>query len=160
MNRLIAALCLTLLPYAAMAQQGTPVSPAPSDLQASTFVCATTPAVSAQSTCTITVPSNQHAYINFLQVGACSNYGATAVSQPQLTFTSTNLNGWTQQIDAPFNGGTALSTTSIFQGCIYAGGARIHPLVSAAGPLSVTVVSPASQAATSYPINIEYYLAQ
>jgi hypothetical protein len=160
MRFLSAVLAALLFSFAAQAQVGPTVSQGPSDLQGSTGVCATAPAINAQSTCTITVPANQHAYINFLQVGACADYAAAATSAPQLAFTSTNLNGWTQQVDAPFNGGTALSTTSIFQGCSYVGGMRIHPLVSAAGPVSVTVVSPAAQAHTSYPINIEYYLAQ
>jgi hypothetical protein len=161
MNRLIAALCLMFLPCAAMAQQGTPVSPAPSDLQGSTGVCATAPVVNATQaagTCTISVPANQHLYINFLQVGACVDDTTNLTNTPQLAFTSTNLNGWTQQFSV-LMGGT-VGTTGAYQACIFMGGPRGHPLVSAAGPVSVTILPPAQQAHTSYPINVEYYLAQ
>lgn len=151
---LAALLCLAALP--ALAQQGPLVSPAQTDLLGSSGVCATAPASNATSTCTITVPANQHAYINFLQVGACGD--GTAGSAQQLAFTSTNLNGWTQQLS--WAAGTVPTTTSAALTCVFLGGPRTHPLVSAAGPVSVTIVSPAATGHVSWPINVEYFLAQ
>jgi hypothetical protein len=153
------ALWLCLLCSAAMAQQGTAVSLAPSDLQGTSFSCYTTPAVGAVTACSINVPANQHAYINFLQVGVCfDNNGAVAGNLAQGTFGSTNLNGWQQQIS--FLGGAAATSTGIVPSCTYVGGLRSHPLVSAAGPVTATITTPTTNAHLSYPINVEYYLAQ
>lgn len=145
----------------AHAQQGPPASLGPTDLQASTSLCATAPVVNATQaagTCTIQVNANQHLYINYLQVGACTDNTANAVNTPQLAFTSTNLNGWTQQFSY-LQGGTA-GTVGSFPSCLFMGGARSHPLVSATGPVAVTIVPPAQQAHSSYPINVEGYFAQ
>jgi len=158
----LSALVTTLmLAPEALGQTGPTVSAGPTDLQASTGGCYTAPAVNATvaaGTCTIAVPANQHLYINFLQVGVCTDNTTNAVNTPQLAFTSTNLNGWTQQFS--WLQGATIGTTGDFTTCQFIGGPRTHPLVSAAGPLNVTIVPPAQQAHSSYPINAEYYLAQ
>jgi hypothetical protein len=160
LRALLAAL-FCLAASAAYGQQGPLVSLGPSDTQASTSLCATAPAVNATQaagTCTINVNANQHLYINYLQVGVCGDNAAVVANTPQLAFTSTNLNGWTQQFS--FLQGATAGTTGIFISCQFIGGVKSHPLVSAAGPVSVTIVPPAQQAHSSYPINVEGYFAQ
>jgi hypothetical protein len=153
---LTALLCFGLAQ--AVAQTGPLVSIAPTDLLGSTLQCNLAAAINTQNTCTINVGSNQHAYINYLLVGVCGDSTTNTVNTAQGVFTSTNLNGWQQQFS--FLQGATIGTPGVFTSCQYIGGLRTHPLMSVAGPATVTIVSPAGQAHSSYPINVEYYLAQ
>lgn len=150
MKFLTAVLAALLFSLGAHAQTGPFVSQGPTPTQGSSGVCAVAPAINTQSTCTINVPGNQHAYINYLSVTGCSN--ATASSAVQQAFTSTNLNGWTAQISV--SAATSLPT------CVTVGGARAQPMMSSAGPVTVTVVTPAAATNISWSYDIEYYLAQ
>jgi len=155
----IALLALLVASGAAQAQTGPSVSLAPSDLQGSTYFSGSAGAVNTQTTTSIVVPANQHAYINYLQVGICGDNTANIASLANGAFTSTNLGGWTQGLS--FYQATAVATTSDAVACQFApGAARTHPLVSAAGPVTVTVVSPAAITHAGFEVNIEYYLAQ
>lgn len=144
---------------AAQAQTGPIVSLGGSDSQASTLFAGSSPAVNTNASISIVVPANQHAYINYLQVGICGDNTANIANAANVAFTSTNLGGWTQGLS--FYQATAVATTSDAVACAFApGAARTHPLISAAGPVTVTIVPPAAIVHAAFPINVEYYLAQ
>lgn len=143
----------------AYAQTGPIVSPGPSDTQGSTSFAGVAGAINTQTTTSIVVGANQHAYINLLQVGVCGDNTANIANVANAAFTSTNLGGWTQGIS--FYQATAVATTSDAVGCTFApGAARTKPLISAPGPVTVTIVSPAAVAHAGFETNVEYYLAQ
>jgi hypothetical protein len=142
----------------AQAQTGPLVSAGPSDTQASTFFAGNAPLINTNASISISVPANQHAYINYLQVGVCGDGTAALGTAANVAFTSTNLGGWTQQLSLLQS---ATIGTGVINLCAFnPGPARTHPLVSGAGPVTVTIVPPTADAHASFPINVEYYLAQ
>jgi hypothetical protein len=142
----------------AFAQQA-PVQQAPTRLDASTGVCALAGAVNstqAAGTCTITPPAGQYVYFNYLQVGACQD-GTASISGIQLNFTSTNLNGWTQETSTL--SAATITTNPFVNLCAYVGGSLTAPLKSAAAGTAVTLVPPAQTAHMSFPIVAHFYFA-
>ena len=148
-----------LVGAASIALAQAPVQQAPTRLDAATGVCSTAPAINATQavgTCTITPPSGQYVYFTYLQVANCLD-GTASVSGIQLAFTSTNLNGWTAQTSTL--SAATISTNAGTVLCDRVGGARATPLKSAQAGTAVTIVPPAQQAHSSYPIIAEYYFA-
>jgi hypothetical protein len=159
MRRLLSALLVsTALCGAANAQVAT--QPSATKLDAATGVSATAPAVNATQaagTVTITPPSGQYVYFTFLKVGQCQD-GTASISGIQLSFTSTNLNGWTRETS--YLSAATITTNAGTNLCANDGGPLSFPLRSAVAGTAVTLVPPAQTAHVSFPIEAHYYFAQ
>lgn len=164
MKTLILTICFLLLSFAADAQTGYTVSLGPTPLgnQGSCYV---TPAVNTATTCTITIPANQHAYITYYSVGICGDNTANIVNEAQVSFTSvtssaptTALGSWAEQMS--FYQATGVATTGDAVACIFKVGPGQYPLISAAGPATIVITPPAINAHASTPMTFVWYTAQ
>jgi len=154
MRRLALAFGFLLgLAGAAFAQSAPQVQQSGTHLDAATSVCAITSsgtalAVNTQTTCTITAPAGQYAYITGITFEVCTNGTGTAENQD--VFTSTGIS------NTPSFEFSVAATASICQRWneIFA-----VPLRTLTPGANATIVSPTAKTNNSFNIRAYYYNA-
>lgn len=138
---------VVLVLVASVAQAQTPVQHTAQMLNS----CATqnaTAAVNNTVTLTLTPPPGQYVYFCGWDIAISQN--GTGSSATNVSWTSTNLNGWNWKMSWV---GTASTTITL---PFYALG---QPTRSAAPGVAVTIVSPSALTNTAYNVNAYYYFA-
>lgn len=135
------------------------VQQTPTRLDSSSVLCSIASAVNATQaagTCTITPPTGQKVYITALHVANCLD-GTASQSGIQLNFTTTNLGGLV--LETSILTAATITTNAGAPQCDRISLNFTTPVASATPGTAVTVVPPAQQAHSSYPITVWGYFA-
>lgn len=145
-TRFLAIMAIATL-FALPAVSQTAVQQAPTRLDSCSTVNATA-AVNNTATVTLTPPNSQSVYLCGLDI-AISNDATGAVTQANVSFTTTNLGGWAWKYSSANAANTSLTQAFYWN----------VPVKSAQPGVAVTIVSPAVNAHAAYSINAYYYFA-
>lgn len=143
-----------LLPLSAVGAQAqtVPVAPQAQRLDAGSILAVAQAAVASSSVATVTVPSNQVAYITAIEVDGCQNGTGAAVTNGNIT--STGFNSITAN-----NPSWSFSMALTANGCFTGGIVRFYPStpVKAVPGTNVVITSPATSG-WQYTIRVYGYL--